>query len=63
MQVIKHVRNMYDIFFGVGYNIHSRIQVRGLDAVVMAGQPLSAEKLRTLAKEIKPNAHYQTLAE
>lgn len=63
MLVIKHVRNQWDIFSGVGYDRHTRVMIDPRDgyASLVYGQRLPASVVKTLVSSFNPDVHYQNL--
>jgi len=65
MLIIKHINGMYDVFSGVGYDLHTRLQ-RQRDGSIMrfvSGQRLPRSVVQNLQATMNPEAHYQKVAE
>lgn len=64
MKVIKHINGMFDVFSGIGWEHHTRIQririKQGHAIRFVDGQRLPVNAIKALAQNLT-DAHYQTV--
>ena len=66
MLAIRHINNVYDLFSGVGYDFHTRVQLVKLEngsimARFLEGQRLPNVVIKQVVNILNPKLHYQNL--
>jgi len=63
--LIKHVKSQWDVFSGIGYDFHTRVQiVKGKDGPVVHfvyGQKLPRAAISAMLEAMSVEARYQTI--